>query len=989
MATLKICVSLLCVILLSVLIGRSQVQAGDGEAEAQAAALLMDETTSSFSATRASLTALADAANTLTHSHDRSALKDGMEAFDGVAKLVPFIEAFGSLVRFACGSGAKSGDHATYVKRRFRQVSRELDSLSAPQVRPLPGLPLWPSAEEGVVLNAWAQLEQLVSSLAVAETPAERTRAAERFTGYYESRGTEDGVMSFHRRVTESSPVRGGSLLQLIWEQSEGDVRVLTRFSSYVTALMIRGSFVSAIYDKLKSDRRADPQRAPTAAERLLSLSKFVRRRLLDCADGYAAWVRKDVEEIMSRPFSEVRSMATDIKAHLDAKFNWFTWTVIVLDSSLDYGFTYGDFVTLRSQGRTVYLVPRSREAEVDAARRAQARQKMKNSPVCPMVQEDMTEGFPSGLVKQMAFAHAISESLDYTTVGDTVTENCYSTFVFITTGTYTNTVVLKGMESLKYPSCSTLQCRHGTCRQAENSSTGFCLCEPRFYGRSCENDVWNEIRNSRALEEKINSINVNPVPDITAVYFRVQELARHAEARERFQWVKLRYQDVMDKLSFVSHQAASLKRHQISTDRFVSNFGAVVKTEEAFTYLLFQFDNMLRGNKGEEDSSLLEALRELLLHPKDPSVQPHDPIACSASYAEKLDDFVKSVTTLRSEGVSAWQTYFTFVYGKPIEASFVNTVKDMSVGSGCGPLSADHLINSYCQRPHHSAERQRVQLRCSGGFRAFPETAQCSDGRWSALPVCYTEPRNGATRCRAENGTTVCEASCDDDGAALLVSGERAEVYRCTSAPCRPFSPAGPCAGPRCSSSRTCEDDQVCDGGRCVDGCSGSPCGANAVCSTFHHVPVCTCVGPWVKNRAQQCSSPSMHWAQPTHTPNGTVKTPSGKRVCRALGPSGDWHAGWVYTVAGRDSCLFGYDGKTMRAAKYEVTCGSPEAPTLTPCGRATPQTRQAGCCSCAVGGKTIWTASAASPGRWSRPQRGTSAPSLSTEPLTPPPAT
>ncbi|XP_041930890.1 SE-cephalotoxin-like [Alosa sapidissima] len=911
MATLRICVSLLCV-LLCVLIGQSEGQTGDREA-----AVLMDKTTSSFSAAHGSLTDLVNIANTLTHSHNQSMLKDGLEAFDGVAKLVPFMEAFGSLVRFTLGFVPKTSPHVTYMKRRFRQVSRELDSLSA-QVRPLPSMPLWPSEEEGVLLNGWAQLEQLVASLAAVDTPEERTRAAERFTGHCESRGTEDGVMSFHRRVTESSPLRGQSLLQLIWEQSEGDVRVLTRFSSYVTALMIRGSFVSTIYDKLKSER-ADLQRALPAAEHLLSLSKFLQRRLLDCTDGYAAWVRKDVEEIMTGPFSEIRSMATDIKAHLDAKFSWFTWTVIVLDSSLDYGFTYGYSITMHSQGRAVYLVPRSSEAEVDAARRVETHQKMeKNKHVCPLVQENMSEVFPSSLVKQMAFAHATPESLDYTTVGDTVTVNCYTNFMFITTGTYINTVVLKSMGSLDHPSCSMLKCRHGTCRQAQNSSVGFCLCETGFYGRSCENDIWNEIRNSRALKEKISSVNVNPVPDKTAVYFRVQEQARHAEARERLHWVKLRYQDVMDKLSFLSHQAALLKGQQISTDRFVSNVGDILKTEGAFTYLLFQFDNMLRGNKGEEDSSLLEALQELLLHPKDPSVQPHDPIACSATYAEKLDDFVMSVSTLRSEGVSAWEKYFIFVYGKPIDPTFVNT-QNLSVGTGCGPLSADHLVNSHCQRPHHSADQQRVQLKCSGSFKAFPETAQCSNGRWSALPVCYTEPRNGATQCRTENGTTVCEASCDHS-AALLPSGERSEVYRCSGAPCRPFSPSGPCAGPRCSSSSMCEDSEVCHAGRCVDGCSSSPCGANGVCATFNHAPVCTCVVPWLKNRKQECRLPSLHWAEVTHIPNGTVKSPSGKRVCRATGPGGDWHSGWLYTVAGRDSCLFGYDGKTMRATKYEL---------------------------------------------------------------------
>lgn len=843
----------------------SDDHADDHAAKAEATAALMSKISSSFRAAYESLTDLANIGRTLTHGHNQNSLKKGLEALDGVAKLAPFIDVFGSLVRFVSGFLPKSSPHVTYMKRRFRQVGRELDAIST-QAGPLPSLQLWPSEEEGLLLNAWAQLEHLVAGLATAETPEGKTRAAERFTAYCESRGMEDSVMSFHRHITESSPVgaggEGGSLLQLIWDKSEGDVRVLTRFSSYIVVLMIRGSFVNVVYDKLKSDS-VDAQRTLLATERLLSLSKFMQRSLMDCVDKYDIWVRKDIEEIMTHPFSETRSMATDIKAHLDAKFNWFTWTVVIQDSSSDYGITHGSFITLTSQSQTVHLVPRDSEAELDTALHSEARKKLqaKIQYTCPVVLEDMTKVFPNHIEKQLAFAHAVSSSSEYMVIGDAITENCDTTFMFIPTGSYINTVVLKSAEG------SELQCLHGTYRRAKDSSSGFCLCETMFYGHSCENRITNEDIDS-VLDEQIGSVDIDPVPDITAVYFRVQEQAKHSKAQERFRWAKLRHQDVIDKLSFLRHQGDLLNRVQISLDKFVTNVQSVFDKPGVFMYLLFQFDRMLRGSELDEADNLLEALRELLQHPENPPLQPRDPIACSATYTKKLDDFVKSMSTLKSEAVSAWRTYVSRMSSKRIDPALANA-QELLVGNGCGPLSADHLINNHCQSPYHSADQQRIQLKCSGNYKVFPETVQCSNGQWSTLPVCYMEPKNGATQCRQENGTTVCEASCDDGGS-LLQSNKHSEIYQCDSAPCRPFNPSGSCTGPHCSSSSVCEDSEVCDGGRCVDGCSNATCGENAICATFYHVPVCTCVGPWVKNLKQQCRSPSLHWAQVSHIPNG-----------------------------------------------------------------------------------------------------------------------
>ncbi|KAL2080861.1 hypothetical protein ACEWY4_022714 [Coilia grayii] len=907
----------LCVLCLLLHLGLLQAHTSDHKAKEEAMAVLIDKMTSSYTAANLSLTNLVNTAKTLTHPHNQNCLRKGLEVFDSVANIVTFIDYFGSLVRCAHAFMFKSSPEMMYLKRHFTQVNKLLASISA-EAGPLPSTKLWPSTQAELILNAWSRLEQLVGDLAVAESQEEKSRAAARFTAYCESRGVEDAVVGFYRRVAQGGAEaggEGGGIMQLMGDQSEGDVRLLTWLSSHVTSVLIRGSFVSAVYDKLKSSHaRPEPQ---PATDCLLALSKLIQKTMMDYADGYEKWVRKDVEKIVAHASStETRiSMATDIKAHLDGKFSWFTWSVIVQDSSTEHGFLYGDFITIHVREQTVLLIPRDSEAVVDEGVRAQARKKMQGHKACPVVQEDMTNVFPASVMKHIAFAQSAPDSYSYTTVGDVVVEKCYTSFLFIKTNTYINTVVLKSMESLDNPSCSKLQCQHGSCRQVEQSSSGFCLCETMFYGHRCENSIKDESKDP-ALVEKINSVDENPVPDISTVYFQLQEQIRHADARGRFQQAKLHHQDLMDKLSFLSYQSMLFDSAQISVDEFLSNVEGVILSKGTCVYLLHQCDGVVMGDGLQADSSLLETLRNLLLHPEPPSLQTRGSIACSETYAEHIDRFVTFFTNLRAGALSACQKYFMYSDNpKPFPPR--SAAQGLPQGTGCGPLSANSLLNHHCRTSYHSADQQSIRLRCSGTLKPFPEMVRCSKGRWNALPVCYAEPRNGVTRCRSDNRTTVCEVSCDDGS----VFVPEAPTYRCGSPPCEAFVPVGRCKVTRCVSNSSCEDSEVCDGdGRCRDGCSGAPCGPNAACATLNHVPVCTCVGPWVKNPRQECSSPSLHWAHLLHIPNGTVKTPAGWLVCRGQVPNGDWHSGWLYTVAGKESCLLEYDGKTMRAALYEL---------------------------------------------------------------------
>lgn len=199
-----------------------------------------------------------------------------------------------------------------------------------------------------------------MEALATADTQEHKSRAAESFTSYYESRGVEDAIVGFYRHVAlERGGARRGDgarfgdkegywLLRLLGDQSEGDVRLLTWLAVQVTGAMIRASFVGTVYDRLKGGRLG--HEAQPATDCLLALSKLIQTTLVDYADGCEKWAKLDVEKIVTRTAStDTREdMATAIKAHLDSKYDWFTWNVIIQDAILERGSWQGDFIEVR-----------------------------------------------------------------------------------------------------------------------------------------------------------------------------------------------------------------------------------------------------------------------------------------------------------------------------------------------------------------------------------------------------------------------------------------------------------------------------------------------------------------------------------------------------------------------------------------------------------------------------------------------------------------
>ncbi|ROL08904.1 SE-cephalotoxin [Anabarilius grahami] len=463
----------------------------------------------------------------------------------------------------------------------------------------------------------------------------------------------------------------------------------------------------------------------------------------------------------------------------------------------------------------------------------------------------------------------------------------------------------------------SDLNCNHGECNPIEDTKQVFCECHKMFRGPACINYA--------DLESKINGMMYKPVPDLAAIYFSVKELKDFTKEivesiRHDIKWTQVfvNYSNVIEKFRNISTLHTQLKNGTITERYYVSEVGAQFTGGNSFKFYLTDFHHMMMGTGFGDKHNILDIFRNSLV--RDSQRQSGEPIECTKYYREQIDYFVGYMFALEKEAFLAWSKYL-LVTGKSENIDFLEKIFQDYVSkqwklfnkNGCGPLKAGDLQNNHCEKPYHSTAGQQVKMKCGGLNKPFPEIVECSGGKWSALPVCYSEQVNGQVECRSEGEATVCKASCSS-GWGSATHPQPAE-YQCSQPPCPSFIPHE-CND--CTQSSVCKDNEVCTGafGTCRDECLDKPCGLYAKCSSSNHVRSCTCESPLMGDPYQGCRSPVLKWVQTGEVPSNAVLSKSQLAVCKAIASDGGWHSGFVMD----HRCNYEYDSSSHQATSYEV---------------------------------------------------------------------
>ncbi|XP_061106352.1 uncharacterized protein LOC133134014 [Conger conger] len=461
--------------------------------------------------------------------------------FGKLGKIAANLGPLGAVVGLIFAFIPKEDPLLEFMKVQFSEVNRKLDSMAL-QINTLGKEIEWAayasaySRDENNIKNAWIKLREFIDHAAEAKTKEEKMRVAERFVTFYETTGTESSVFNFHRYLTENNPTSlNQNLLVLVTQKSKGDFKTLVQFTSYFTSLMVTGLQLNLYYYALKGyDGKL---KAKEAVTQLSNIQEKIQDVLIECTDNFEVWAEKDVQQIGTNPLPDNINLAYRIKKHLDKKFNWFEWTVIVHEKKDGEERTNGNSIKVIAQDKVViHLLHREKGFTVKGGIKTAMKQEWnRNGKLCANKISKWPIIFSSVAMKHVEYIHEPSD-YDQTVDNELVKLECPMTMMILSghvqyTGYTTFTIYLRSQKLVENRPCSDVNCNNGKCRQIKDTSGGICKCEKMFYGPTCEGSVQNDI-DFAAVESELIGITFQPVPDLTAIYFDLREMKEYIGAQ-------------------------------------------------------------------------------------------------------------------------------------------------------------------------------------------------------------------------------------------------------------------------------------------------------------------------------------------------------------------------------------------------------------------------------------------------------------------------
>ncbi|XP_051979349.1 SE-cephalotoxin-like [Xyrauchen texanus] len=744
----------------------------------------IDQVETGISLSKEFLKGLDDVAKLVSESQKvTDTIQKVFKVFDILGKVAASFGFIGALISFIFAFIPQLDPMEEFLKEQFAEVNRKLDSISI-QISALKTHIDWTDyassygKDENVIKNSWVKLREFIDQTSAASTQEQKSRLAERFTTFYENTGTENSVANLYRYLTENNPVSlNKNLLKLVIAKSNGDFNTLVQYSTYFTGLMVSGLKLNVFYYILKGyDAEEKTKEAVTQLSDTLSAIKFA---FIECADDFEIWAENDAKTISTKGFSDTKRLASDIKAHLEHKFHWYKWMVIVHSKEAQNEFTFGQSISIDApQNTVVHLIHQEKGTTADQKVKDNVKSSMHKALLelniyqkCHTVKEELLHMFGAKVISHIQFLHAVTKPSDYaqTDVSD-VELDCQLYYHFKSIRNFN--VFLKSKNIVENPPCSKVNCNHGECKPIKDTTQGFCKCHKMFHGPACEESIQNMI-DYATIEGQINHMIYKPVPDLTAIYFSVKELKEFTKeiiesVRHDIHWTQIfvKYSKVVEKFRYINMLHTLLENSTITQQNYISEVGAQFTGGDTFNFFLTSYNHMMMGTGFGDKHNILDVFRKSLV--QDSQTQPGEPVQCTEGYRDQIDYFVRYMFTLEKEAVLAWLKYL-LIYEKSkdidlVENFFRHVVSNqwrLFNKNGCGDLKAVELQNIHCEKPYQSTHQQQVNLKCRGDYKPFPETVLCSSGQWTALPVCYAEKVKGRVQCSSENGSTICNAPC------------------------------------------------------------------------------------------------------------------------------------------------------------------------------------------------------------------------------------
>ncbi|XP_015199911.1 SE-cephalotoxin-like isoform X2 [Lepisosteus oculatus] len=870
------------------------------------------------------------------------ALSKIMKCTEAITKVLSAFSVVGALLSVIFAFLPTHDPVMELMKEQFTEVNRKLDSI-AHNIGELKRDVKWNAyasvyaRDENTIENAWKEFEAFRKAVLTAETQQGKLKLAEKFTAFFEHSATANSIENFYRYLTHKHLSLTENILKLVNQKFKRDLKTILNFSSYFTSLMIKGFQLQLYYSGLKGyDGVA---KSKEVVEKFSDVIRAVQEAAEDCVFNFAEQAQADVREIALEKWTSNKDMASQIQSHLNKKFDWYEWIVIVHDQT-EFHTQYRPTVVLRNVQNKgdVIVFHREKGAKVNEQMKTQIKNKIEQKAWMdfPWIKNhyfEIMNTFNNEEMNNIAGFYAVCNVKDYQQTENSATLKHSNILTNIFSVSVHLGFVLKGRDEVENPPCRRPVCINGKCKPIPDTAGDICMCTNNYYGLTCKNNILDDF-NWETIKKDTDNFVIYPVPDMTSIFFSIQDLKNFTNSlalimQSHIEWgiVVSKYSNIILKLQFMNNCYQELEEGKINEYDYKVELSKHLQST-SYKYLSDTYHKMMTGTSLLDTNNILDSYRNTL---KD------EP--CSEGYSQKIDFFLKYMFAFQEQFYLAWLKYLILTeqsHKLPQEKNeftdWVSTQWRLYNSNGCGPLGANLLSNRFCTSAHHSRSSLKVTVTCENSYKPFPESVTCNKNSWSVPPVCYIHPTNGRVTCEtSSSGTTTtinCTASCHSGW--TTPTGLTEQTFLCAKQPCPQFTPSN-CTG--CRSHSTCEPHEVCNLSRhtCEPACSsgGFRCGRNAECSTANHVPKCSCKAGWFELIAGRgCVYRPLKWVATNNIPSDAVhggwdgKSKINYYVCRAQAVDKAWHGGklFYYGQQKKFVCSYEYGGREIFASVYQA---------------------------------------------------------------------
>uniref|UniRef100_A0A3P8YUB6 EGF-like domain-containing protein n=1 Tax=Esox lucius TaxID=8010 RepID=A0A3P8YUB6_ESOLU len=463
------------------------------------------------------------------------ALTKVLKVMDSLSKVASCFGFVGSILGLILAFIPQSDPNMEFMKEQFSEINRKLDSIAL-QIDSLAKEIEWDTyastygRDENAIKNSWAELMKFLEQ-APALDERRKASLAEAFTSHYTNSATRNSVSNFYRYLTENEDASlNKNLLQLVIQKSKGDVKILSMYSGYFLSLMVKGLQLNVYYDIMMG--YGGVSGAKEGVERLTTMLTAMKDAMIQCVDETLNWALEDANKIKTEQFSSNLELANAIGTKLNQKFIWYEWTVIVHDINNEEEKGYGHTTDLIAQDKAkIHIIYREKNFIVNEGIKMEIQRQLGESQCFNMKKHGLSSPFADRTLKHLEYIHTVYKDSNYaqTPTRGLIEFQCSRTIQTEYGSTevkmFDLTIFLKSNDVVEQDPCSKNKCHNdGKCKQLKDTTEELCICTRMFTGQTCEESIKHFIDFS-AIEAQLNSIALKPVPDMTAIYYSINDL--------------------------------------------------------------------------------------------------------------------------------------------------------------------------------------------------------------------------------------------------------------------------------------------------------------------------------------------------------------------------------------------------------------------------------------------------------------------------------